>query len=70
MEGRQCSIVYPQIEIMCLIWPSHWINPFTAKGFPIDEYNRLALDRVKSISVMSAPTDLKGLVFDFVNWVV
>ena len=36
-------------------------NPFTAKGFPIDELTRLALDRVKSVSVMSAPTDLKGL---------
>ena len=25
-------------------------SPFTAKGFPIDEWNRLALDSVKSIS--------------------
>ena len=30
--------------------PSKEFNPFTPKGFPIDEYNRLALDRVKSIS--------------------
>ena len=33
-----------------------------SEGFPIDEYNRrLALDRVKSISVMSALTDTEGL---------
>ena len=36
-------------------------NPFTAKGFPIDEYNRLALDRVKSVSFMRAPTAVKVL---------
>ena len=28
-------------------------NPFTAEGFPIDEQNCLALDRVKSIGVMN-----------------
>ena len=28
------------------------VNPFTAKGFPIDEENRLALDRVKSMSAL------------------
>ena len=28
------------------------VNPFTAKGFPIDEENRLALDKVKSISAL------------------
>ena len=27
------------------------VNPFLPKGFPIDEYNRPALDRVKSIKV-------------------
>ena len=27
------------------------VNPFLPKGFPIDKYNRLALDRVKSIKV-------------------
>ena len=26
-------------------------NPFTPEGFPIDEYNHLALDRVKSMGV-------------------
>ena len=26
-------------------------NPFTPEGFPIDGYNHLALDRVKSIGV-------------------
>ena len=36
------------------------INPFTAKGFPIDEYNRLALDRVKSVSSLRAPTAVKA----------
>ena len=35
--------------------------PFTAKGFPIDQENRLALDRVKYISVMGAPTAVKAL---------
>ena len=29
--------------------PSKEFNPFTPKGFPIDEYNRLALDTEKSI---------------------
>ena len=28
------------------------VNPFTPKGFPIDKKNRLALDRVKSISAI------------------
>ena len=35
------------------------LNPFSAKGFPIDEKNRLALDRVKSVSTSLA---LKGLI--------
>ena len=34
---------------------------FTPKGFPIDELNHLALDRVKSISALWAPTGVKGL---------
>ena len=29
--------------------PSNEFNPFTPKGLPIDEKNRLALDREKSI---------------------
>ena len=33
-----------------------------SEGFPIDEYNRLALDRAKSVSVMSALTDTEGLI--------
>ena len=37
-------------------------NPFPSKGFPIDEQNRLALDRVKSISALSAHLALKGLM--------
>ena len=36
-------------------------NPFTAKGCPIDEWNRSALDRVKSISALSAHSAVKGL---------
>ena len=32
------------------------LNPFTHKGFLIDELNRLALDRVKSISALWALT--------------
>ena len=31
------------------------------KGFPVDEQNRLALDRVKSISALSAHSAVKGL---------
>ena len=30
------------------------VNPFLPKGFPIDEWNRLALDRVKFISANRA----------------
>ena len=36
-------------------------NSFPAKGFPIDELNRLALDRVKSISALSAHSAVKGI---------
>ena len=38
------------------------LNLFTPKGFPIDELNRLALGRVKSISALWAPTGVKGLI--------
>ena len=37
------------------------VNPFPSKRFPIDELNRLALDRVKSISALSTHSDGKGL---------
>ena len=37
------------------------LNPFPSKGFPIDEQNRLALARVKSISAQSAHSAVKGL---------
>ena len=39
------------------------VNPFTAKGLPTDEQNRLALDRVKSdsISALRAPTAVIAL---------
>ena len=37
------------------------INPFPAKGFTIDEQNRLALNRVKSVSALSTHTAVKGL---------
>ena len=30
------------------------VNPFHPKGFPVDEENHLALDRVKSISAILA----------------
>ena len=33
-----------------------------SEGFPIDEENRLALDRVKSISVISALMDTEGFM--------
>ena len=49
-------------------WPPWWknqkfafLNPFPSKGFPIAEQNRLALDRVKSISALSAHLAVKGL---------
>jgi len=38
------------------------VNRSVSKGFPIDEKNRLTLDRVRSISVMSALTDTEGLI--------
>ena len=41
--------------------PGRGLNPFPSKGFPIDEWNRLALDRVKSISALSAHSAVKGL---------
>ena len=41
---------------------------FTAKGFPIDEFNRLALDRVKSISALSAHSAVKGLSRRGIEW--
>ena len=37
-------------------------NPFPSKGFPIDEYNRLALNRVNSVSALSAQSAVKGLI--------
>ena len=37
------------------------LNPFPSKGFPIVEPNRLALDRVKPISALSAHSAVKGL---------
>ena len=40
-------------------------NPFPAKRFPIDEYNRLALDRVKSISALSAQSAVNWLTAKF-----
>ena len=36
--------------------------PFHSKGFPIDEYNRLALDRVKPITAPSAYSAVKGIL--------
>ena len=38
------------------------VNPFTAEGFPIDELNRMALDSVKSITALRAPTAAKALI--------
>ena len=45
---------------MWLVSCNVWVNPFTPKGLPIDELNRLALDRVKWISAIWAPTGMKG----------
>ena len=38
------------------------VNPFLSKGFPINEQNRLRLDRVKSISALSAHSAVKRLM--------
>ena len=47
----------------CINWDIVFdvVNPFPSKGFPIDESNRLALDRVKSTSALSAHSAVKGL---------
>ena len=69
LEAREKSRVHGAIGFG---FDSHWlknwresfkptINPFPSKGFPIDEWNRLALDRVKSISALSAHSAVKGL---------
>ena len=39
------------------------LNPFPSEGFPIDEKNRLALDRVKCRSALRAQSAVKGLTF-------
>ena len=39
-----------------------FFNPFPSKGFPIDESNRLALERIESISALSAHSAVKGLI--------
>ena len=36
------------------------VNPFPSEGFPIDESNRLALDRVKSVSALTIIWQLRG----------
>ena len=41
------------------------VNLFPSKGFPIDEYNSLALDRVKSMSALSTRLAVKGLSVRF-----
>ena len=38
-----------------------FLNPFLPKGFPIDKYNHLALDRVKSNKCQLTLTGGKGL---------
>ena len=43
-------------------------HPFPSKGFPIDEQNRLALDRVRSMSALSAHAAVKGL-FIILNFI-
>ena len=37
------------------------LNPFPSRRFPIDEKNRLELDRVKSISALGTHSNGKGL---------
>ena len=39
------------------------INPFTPKGSPFDEKNRMALDRVKSIKSLLGVKGLREIVF-------
>ena len=58
------------MQIVLWMWkeianlPEILFNPFPTKGFPIDEYIRLAfkLDRVKSISALSAHSAGKALL--------
>ena len=58
-----------QLQENCVFGRSTFlINPFTPKGFPFDEENRLALGRVKSISALWAPTGMKRLSPNNLNW--
>ena len=52
--------VFHHHSLMWLVSCNVWVNPFTPKWLPIDELNRLALDRVKC--AIWAPTGMKGLI--------
>ena len=51
--------IWPHIKFGLL--SSKLLNLLPSKAFPIDDY-RLALDRVKSISALSAHSTVKGLI--------
>ena len=57
-ENVECGSREKEIFLLCLFLE---FNPFPSKRFPIDEYNHLALDRVKSVSALSAHSAVKGL---------
>ena len=44
LSSRQPRMSAADTHITC-VGELFTVNPFTAKGLPIDEYNRLALDR-------------------------
>ena len=48
-------------EAICIM--PLYFNPVTAKEFPLYEENRLALDRIKSISTSVAVKGLREIVF-------
>ena len=65
--GDECEPQVPEVCEETLRWSTRQIrrpsrfNPFPSKGFPIDEQNRLALDREKSISALAAHSAVKEL---------
>ena len=53
-------IIYDSSKVpLSVIWK---FNPFPSKGFPMAEQNRLALDRVRSISALRAHSAVEGLM--------
>ena len=51
-----------RVEIYGVPVPAGRVNPFPSQGLPIDEENRLALYRVRSVRALSAHLAVKGLI--------